>query len=61
MEVWDAYGNLVEGGHAWICVQTSKRNYYLDNLSSSLRSDNQIRAAYRNRARQTGMFWNFVA
>lgn len=57
---WDSNGNLLSGGHAWLCVQTTKRNYYLDNLYSNLRSDIQIRAAYENRARQTGMYWNFV-
>lgn len=60
LDTWDSSGNLLSGGHAWLCVQLTNRNYYLDNLYSNLRSDSQIRASYNNRARQTGMYWNFT-
>lgn len=60
LAVWDSNHNLVSGGHAWLCVRTTTRNYYLDNRHADLRSDNQMRGEYENRAQQTGMYWNFV-
>lgn len=47
------------GGHGWLIVQTDEGDIGLDILYTNPVAYSVIQSAYTDRARQTGMFWNY--